>query len=203
MSRLLLLIFAFGALVCADVKNDFDPDADYSKYRTFCFVGGVDLEKTGILNDPETRERVKNFISGVMELRGYKEVPKDAKYDLAVRYWVAKRDKNSVTTVYNPDPMMWGGYWGGYPPYWGGSWGYYYEEYVVRNYVEGTLIVDLIDPATKELVWRTYLREEFDDKAKAYDKLKKALTKGLNDLPPSKSDRDKMRKQRAKYAPKD
>lgn len=195
-----VLFFCSLAILRADVRNDFDPEADFSKYRTFCFVGGVDLAKNGFLDNPENRERLKNFISGVLELRGYKEVPRDAKYDLAVRYWVARRDKSDVSTVYTPDPMLWGGYWGGYPPYWHGAWGMYYEEYVVRNYVEGTLIVDLIDPSTKELVWRTYLREQLEDRAKAYDKLKKGLTKALSSLPPSEAEKQKMRNTRAKYA---
>lgn len=199
MTRALLVCVAGLSLLRADVKNDFDPEVDFSRFRTFSFVAGVDIDHSGILANPENRERVKNFISGVLEQRGYKEVPKDERFDLAVRYWVAKRDKSSVSTVYTPDPLAWGGYWGGYPPYWTGHWSYYYEEYVVRNFVEGTLIVDLIDPATKELVWRTYLREELDDRAKAYDKLKKSLTKGFADLPPSESDKAKMRKQRQKH----
>jgi hypothetical protein len=193
-----LLLLCSAALVRGDVKNDFDPEVDFSRFRTFTFVGGVDLAKNGFLSVPENRERVKNFISGVMELRGYREVPRDGKYDLAVRYWVARRDKSEVSTVYTTDPLLWGGYWGGYPPYWGGHWSWYYEEYVVRNYVEGTLIVDLIDPGTKELVWRTYLREQLDDPAKAYDKLKKSLTKGLEGLPPSASAKQKMKRHRAK-----
>lgn len=198
--RRLCVLLVFSALLSrADVRNDFDPEVDFTKFKTFSFVGGVDLAKNGFLADPENRERVKNFISGVLELRGLQEVPKDANYDLAVRYWVARRDKSDVSTIYTPDPLLWGGYWGGYPPYWSGPWSWYYEEYVVRNYVEGTLIVDLINPKTKELVWRTYLREELEDRAKAYDKLKKSLTKGFSDLPPSQSDKDKMRKHRAKY----
>jgi hypothetical protein len=186
--------------VRADVKNDFDPQADFGRFRTFCFVGGFELEKSGLLSDPENRERIKNFISGGLELRGLKEVPKDERYDLAVRYWVARRDKTSVSTVYTPDPLMWGGYWGGYPPYWSGPWGWYYEEYVVRNYVEGTLIVDLIDPSTKELVWRTYLREQLDDRSTAYAKLKKSLLKGFSSFPPNEAERNKMRKHHSKTA---
>lgn len=196
---LFLLLFS-GIAVFADVRNDFDPDAPFSAYRTFSFVGEFELEKTGLLADPENRERLKNFISGVLETRGLKEVPRDQKFHLAVRYWVARRAKTDITTTLNYDPLAFGGYWGGYPPYWGGVWGHYYEEYVVRNYVEGTLIVDLIDPQSKELVWRTYLREQFDDRSKAYGQAKKHLTKAFSSYPPDAKERDQARKRRARHS---
>jgi hypothetical protein len=92
--------------------------------------------------------------------------------------------------------------WGGYAPYCTGVWGYSYEEYVVRNYVKGTLIVDLIDPATKELVWRTFLRQKIEDRAKAYNEAKQNLYKAIAVLPPSPTERERMRRERAKLEAK-
>ncbi len=187
-----------GPCLGGNVNNDFDPDVDFSRFKTFTFIGGKDLVKSGWLNDPEMRDRFKNFISGALEMRGLKEVPPDEQYSLAVRYWVARRQKQDVTIVDTGPPMM----WGGYPPYWNGVWGYSYEEYVVRNYVEGTLIVDLIDPATKELVWRTFLRQKIEDRAKAYIEAKKNLYKALTAMPPSAEEKDKMRRARTKLEAK-
>ena len=99
------------------------------------------MTKTGLLADPVIRERLKNFISGAMEMRGMKEVPRDQKHSLAVRYWVARKQKTEETVTSIGVGGMYGGYpymYGGYPPYWGGAWGWCYEEYVVTNYVEGT-----------------------------------------------------------------
>jgi Domain of unknown function (DUF4136) len=96
---------------------------------------------------------------------------------------------------------MWMG-WGGYPPYWTGPWGYYYDEYVVTNYQEGTLIVDLIDPSTKELVWRTFFRQDLSDRVKAYATLEKELAKTFARFPPSAEDKQKMARERKKLASK-
>ena len=85
-----LLLGAFTALA-GDVKTDFNPDVDFTVHKTFSFVGGQEMTKTGLLADPVMRERIKNFISGAMELRGMKEVPRDQKHSLAVRYWVARQ----------------------------------------------------------------------------------------------------------------
>ena len=77
-------------------------------------------------------------------------------------------------------------------------WGYSYEEYVIHNYVQGTMIVDVIDPATKELVWRTFLKQKIEDRAKAYNEAKKNLYKAFAVWPPSTEEREKMRRERAK-----
>ncbi|HVO98704.1 MAG TPA: DUF4136 domain-containing protein [Bryobacteraceae bacterium] len=177
-----------------EAKNDFDPDVDFSRFHTFSFIGGKDIGRSGWLDEPEMRERFKNFISGALEARGLKEVPKDANYSLAVRYWVARRQKQDVTVIDYMNPMA----WGGYPPYWTGIWDYSYEEYVVNNYVDGTLVIDLIDPATKELVWRTFLRQKIEDRDKAYREAKKNLMKAMSVLPPSADEKEKMRQVRAK-----
>ena len=140
MNPTLTLCIAAAVLTAApclagNVKNDFDPDVDFSRYHTFSFIGGKDIGRSGWLDDPDMRERFKNFISGALEMRGLKEVPKDENFSLAVRYWVARRQKQDVTVIdYGPSMM-----WGGYPPYWTGAWGYSYEEYVVTNYIQGTL----------------------------------------------------------------
>jgi Domain of unknown function (DUF4136) len=191
-----LFFGALGAqgLYAGDVKTDFDPAIQFTGFKTFSFVGGQELTKTGLLSNPETRDRIKNFVSGVMQLRGLHEVPKDQKYDLAVRYWVARKQKTEVTVDFSDDYMM----FAGYPPYWNGPWGWSYTEYVVNNYVEGTLIVDLIDPGTKDLVWRTFLRQRMDDPVKSYAEAKKNLEKSFTQFPPSAQDKQKMKGQREK-----
>ena len=62
--------------------------------------------------------------------------------------------------------------------------------------------MDLIDPASKDLVWRTYLRQKIEDRPKAYDSAKKGLQKSFEQFPPSGEDRKQMEKERAKLAKK-
>jgi hypothetical protein len=189
------LCLALPAMASAsDVKTDFDPAVDFTKFKTYSFVGGQELGRTGLLANREMRQRVMNFISGVMENRGLREVPRDTPHDLAVRYWVARRQKTDEKVVYDHDAYM----WAGYPPYWSGAWGWCYTEYVVTHYVEGTLVVDLLNPANKELVWRTYLRQKIEDRAKAYVEAKKNLNKSFALFPPDESTKEKMKKERAR-----
>jgi hypothetical protein len=193
----ILLAFS-GPCRAGSAMNDFDPDVEFAQYRTFAIVGGRDLDHSGWLDEPEMHERFKNFVSGALETRGLVEVPVGDKATLVVRFWVARRQKEEVTVIdYGPSYM-----WGGYPPYWTGAWGYSYEEYVVHNYAEGTLVVDLIDPNTRDLVWRTILKQKIEDRAKAYIEAKKNLYKAMATLPPSASAKDKMRRERARLASK-
>jgi hypothetical protein len=207
MKTTLLAGVLLGALtvLAGDVKTDFNPDVDFTVHKTFSFVGGQEMTKTGLLADPVMRERIKNFISGAMELRGMKEVPRDQKHSLAVRYWVARKMKTEETVTSIGVGGMYGGYpymYGGYPPYWGGAWGWAYEEYVVTNYVEGTLIIDLLNPENKELVWRTYLRQKIEDREKAYKEAKGHLAESFALYPPNEKVKQDMRKTRAKLEKK-
>jgi hypothetical protein len=195
--RATFLIFGFVCLLpvslqAGDVKTEFDPAKDFSAYSTYSFVSGSEMTNTGLLADPHIRERLFNFIAGALDHQGYKEVPLDQPHTLAVRFWVARKAKTEES-VFIADP-----WYGGYPMYWNGPWAGGYEEYVVRNYVEGTLVVDLIDTATRELVWRTYLRQEIEDRTAAYNEAKKKLYKSFADLPPSASAKEKMYKQRVR-----
>jgi len=186
----LCCVLFHSASVAAKTRNDFDPAAQFSAFKTFAFVAGIDLGKTGLMDDPETRTRIANFVSGILETRGLQEVPRDRKYDVAVRVWIAVRDRQSETTISSG--------WGGYDPFWSGSWGYWYEETVIHDYKEGTLIVDLLNPADRQLVWRTYLKRDFKDRAKAYDQAKKELSAAFAKYPPSPKELKSKSQERAR-----
>lgn len=197
MRVLVVVLLASCLLRAGNVETDFDPAVDFSRFKTFSFVGEQEITRTGLLSDPTIRERLKNFIAGAMEPVGLHEVPIDQKYSLAVRYWVTRQQKKEETVVSSPDPFL-----AGYPAYWTGAWAWSYDEYVIYHYVEGTLVVDLIDPATKDLVWRTFLRQKIEDREKAYAEAKNNLAKSFAMFPPSPYQKEKMKAQRAKLAKK-
>jgi hypothetical protein len=67
----------------------------------------------------------------------------------------------------------------------------------VTHYVEGTL-VDLLNPANKELVWRTYLRQKIEDRPKAYVEAKKNLNNSFALFPPDEGATETMKRDRAR-----
>jgi len=188
---------------CAtNYRNDFDSTADFSKYRTYGYLGGQEIEKTGLLENSLVRKRVETLISRQLQARGLQEVPLDQNPDLTVLYWVGVKDKEQVSTVpsYPSYPAYGAGRGYGYPgrggygayPYWSGRWAPAYNDVVVTNYREGTLIIDLLDARTKNLVWRTYLvRVLSDDPEKNLRGADKDLEKAFLEYPPGQEEKAK------------
>lgn len=53
-------------------------------------------------------------------------------------------------------------------------------------YAEGTLVIDLRDPATHALVWRAIAAEEKSDATKIEGKLNDMVKKSIDKYPPKK-----------------
>ncbi|MDP3937268.1 MAG: DUF4136 domain-containing protein [Deltaproteobacteria bacterium] len=197
--RVPCLALALVLAGCAtNYRNDYDPAIDFAKYRTFAIGEGKDIGKTGLLDNALTRRRVTSLIETRLAARGLREVPFDANPDLRVDYWVGVEDKQQVstapTTRYPATPYGYPGSPYNYPPsrygyrnypYDSGRWGPAYNEVMVMNYREGTLIIDLVDTGTTDLVWRTYLTrvlsENPDKNLKGADK---DLEKAFENFPP-------------------
>ncbi len=188
--KLLAAALAGGILWAGQTRTLFDPRFDFSESKTFSFISGYELEKLGILQNPETRDRIKNLIAGILEPRGLHEVPKDEKYDLAVRYWVGGEVKEETHLV--PDPMW--STWGGYDPYWSSYWYMPYYE-LTERYRVVVLVIDLLHPGTKKLVWRTFLSQKFERTPETYRDIGKSLNKAFSQLPPDENEKKKMTKE--------
>ncbi len=193
------LVFAMS-LQAIDFRNDFDPDGQFTKYQTFSFVKGIELDKSGLLNQPGMTNRIMNLISGVLQAKAMNEVPSDQMYDLAVRYWVARQDKSEIQDLGLGDPY-WDA-WGGYPVFWNGPWAFDYDDFVVKNYSQRTLIVDLLERKSKQLIWRTYLKDDVQSGQSALAIEWKDLNKAMVAYPPSEKEIQKMREKRAEQEKK-
>ena len=116
------------------VNQDYDPAYDFSKLKTFGFI--PISPEAGI--DQINATRFGDAIKNEMTAKGY-TVSEKADFGVAILF--GKQTKTNITTY---------GY--GYGPYWGRYGGT--TNIDVSQYDEGTLIIDVIDLAKKELVWR-------------------------------------------------
>ena len=53
---LAMALFWGQACTTIDVKTDFDPSADFTKFHTFAFAGLTDITKTGLLDNSSDTE---------------------------------------------------------------------------------------------------------------------------------------------------
>ncbi len=149
-----LLIFA-AILLANTVKAqkvtvDYDKEADFTKYqsKSITFLGWQ--ENSGrILNDLD-KERMRKAFSGEFKSRGLEKGGEDA--DLAVTLYLVLTKKTS-TTAYT---TYYGG--SGYGRYYRGSWGwgngYASTTYIESDYIQGTLVMDVFDNKTNQLIWQ-------------------------------------------------
>ena len=196
-AALMAIMAALAAGCVTNTRNDFDPSVDFSKFRTYGYLGGHEIDKTGLLENSLVRKRVETLVSRQLQARGLREVPLDQNPDLTVLYWVGVKEKQQVGTLPThptyPAYPGWRGY-GAYPrrgvygvdPYWSGRWGPVYDDVVVTNYREGTLIIDLVDTGTTDLVWRTYLTRVLSDNPdKNLKGADQDLEKAFENFPPA------------------
>jgi hypothetical protein len=137
------LLALFG---CSTTKtsSDYDPSANFTSYKTYGWLPESPAP-TGHprADNPLLHERIRSSIDRVFKAKGlaFSEDP-----DILVNYHVFAEQKLDVDTwnsgVYG------GGYYGG----WGYGWGI--PQTTVRQYEEGTLIIDVIDTRAKKVVWR-------------------------------------------------
>jgi hypothetical protein len=146
--------FAIGVAVllvagCAsgpDVRGDFDPAADFGRFRTFGFVeqAGTDAGDARSI----TTTLLQNAAAREMEARGY--VRSDTP-DLVINFHGRLEERVDIQS--RPAPTMgptWGYRgWAGSP--WGG-WGG--TEVTTRRYNVGTLVIDLVDLQQRQMVFQ-------------------------------------------------
>lgn len=168
---LLLITFLITSCVSVRVASDYDKDVDFNTYKTFAFY------KTGIdqaeISDLDKR-RILRAIEAELLAKGF---TKSENPDLLVSIFTKSRER---INVYNNG---WGGYgygWGWSPWYWGG---YGYGN--VSRSTEGSLYIDLIDAAKKELVWQGvgtgYLTNTMSKKE---ERIKEFVMKIMEKYPP-------------------
>jgi Domain of unknown function (DUF4136) len=185
MKKLLGLVSAFvliGAVAFAqDVSYNFDKQADFSKYKTYKWVpvqGGEQLDQL-------ISQQITEAFDRQLATKGLTKTESDTA-DLYLAYQVAVSQEKQMTTFDTGYAMG---------PGWGGRWyGGYYGGGMTTSTTStihiGSVVLDMYEPARKQLVWRGIASKQIDTKAKP-EKRRKNLDKGaaklLKNYPPKPS----------------
>jgi hypothetical protein len=171
---------------------DYNAEFDFSKARTFSFYqnsGMVSGDNPLQLSDMQ-RNRADKALRLALVNKGlsYVEDPNEA--DLLISWHLSTQNKTDVRTYQSPS-YGYGGYGGGYGGYnrysgyncW--SCSPTRTEVSVKEYTEGTFIVDIIDPAARQSVWRgvtqSKLKGDQDEQQEGYNE---AATVIFESFPP-------------------
>jgi hypothetical protein len=136
----LMLLYA-GKLPAGQVKTDYDRSADFAQYKTFSW----EKVKT---QDPLNVDRIKSAVNADLAAKGWTQV--DSGGDVSIVAMEITHDQQTLNTFYDG----FGGGWG-WRRFGGGGFGGLGEATTTtETYRVGTLVVDLFDAKTKQLVWR-------------------------------------------------
>lgn len=146
----LLLIAA--AVACSSVRTsyDFDPEMNFGGWKSYAWYP-VESRPSGDprLDSPLLHQRIAAAVDRTLAARGYTLV-EDTEPDFYVEYHLSTKQRLDAVTMnrgYGAGPY--GRRWGGAG--WGGAG---WSETYIDEYDEGTLVIDLLDVASRELVWR-------------------------------------------------
>jgi hypothetical protein len=159
-----------GSASAQKVSTESLPGFDFSKIKTF------DVKVATSWGNPIGESTVLNDIKQGIEAKGWQPAP-EGQADAEVMIHGATQVKHSLNTFYTGMGGGWG--WRGF----GG--GMATGSTSVSDYTVGTLVVDIFDAKTKQLIWRGTAADELKSKQEQRQKqVTKASDKLFKKFPP-------------------
>jgi hypothetical protein len=151
---LVLTAVSFGQ----QVKTDYNHNANFGEYKTYSWEN----IKT---KDPLMVDRIKDAVNGALAAKGWTQVPSGG--DVCLVAMEITHNQQTLNTFY--DGFGGGWRWGGFGD----------ATTTTETYQVGTLVVDLFDAKTKNLIWRGSSSDTLSNNA---DKNTKNLDKGVQKM---------------------
>src|SRR2546429_9630779 len=167
------IMFFFASKSSAqDVKTDYDRTANFAQYKTYTW----EHVQT---KDPLYVDRIKSSVNAALAAKGWTRV--DSGGDVSIVAMEITRNQQTLNTFYDG----FGGGWG-WRRFGGGGFGE--ATTTTETYKVGTLVVDLFDAKTKQLIWRgTSSNTLSNNSDKNIKNLDKGADKMFKHFPPGSS----------------
>lgn len=158
-----LALFTANSMLAQQVKTDYDRGANFSQYKTYCW-------QTVKTKNALDVDRIKNAVNAALQAKGWTQV--DSGGDISIIAIEMTQQQQTLNTFYDG----FGGGWG-WRRFGGGGFGE--ATTTTDTYKVGTLVVDLFDTKTKQLVWRGSSSDTLSNNS---DKNIKNLDKGAQKM---------------------
>jgi Domain of unknown function (DUF4136) len=160
------LVFATGNLSAQEVRYNFMPGTDFSKFHTYKWIS---IER-GAHPNQIVDAQIKQSVDSQLAAKGLTRI-QDDKANLYIGYQIAV-NKEKQWSAYGMGGIRWGGGMG---------------TATSSPISVGTLVLDMYDPTTKQLVWTGTATKTLDPSSnpqKNQQRLEKAMAKLLKNYPP-------------------
>jgi Domain of unknown function (DUF4136) len=166
-------MFLFAAKSSAQqVKTDYDRGANFAQYKTYSWV----QVKT---KDALDVDRIKTAVNAALAAKGWTQV--DSGGDVSIVAIEIARNQQTLNTFYDG----FGGGWG-WRRFGGGGLGE--ATTTTDTYKVGTVVVDLFDTKTKQLIWRGSSSDTLSNNSgKNIKNVDKGVDKMFKNFPPGSS----------------
>lgn len=158
---LLLLGFALTSCSPISVYTDYDHEVNFSKYQTFKWMPNTEKKLGRLKQNSLVDKRIRRAVEHEMEAKGYRFI-NTGKADALIVYHIAVQNKVDIDRY---------GYWG--------------RRVHVRRYKEGSIVLDIVDRKTKELIWRGVAQATVSQLQGDSERIDEAVFKVLERYPPS------------------
>jgi hypothetical protein len=167
------MMILFASTVSAQqVKTDYDRSAKFGQYKTYSW----EQVKT---KDALDVDRVKSAVNAALAAKGWSQL--DSGGDVSIIAVETTQNQQSLNTFYDG----FGGGWG-WRRFGGGGIGE--ATTTTETYKVGTLVVDLFDTKTKQLLWRGTSSDTLSNNSdKNIKNLDKGVEKMFKNFPPGAS----------------
>ncbi len=180
------LVLSLGLLSgCSGITvyTDYDPSLDFTRYETYAWLTEEEPESGDYRIDNDLiRKRVRRAVDTQLQVAGFRLVSVE-EASFLVGYRVALQDRTQISS--SGGSVTYGSW--GRGRYGGVGYGGGVDSY---DYTQGVLILDVMDPQSKELVWRGTAEQRVDEKKSPQEadaRINLAYAKILERFPPGKS----------------
>ena len=183
LTLLAALFFMIAGAYAQETHYNYDRGANFASYKTYQWV---ELPGPGGTVPDQLIDRdIKRAVDEQLAQKGLTRVEKDA--DLKVAYHAVIHEEKGINlSGFGNGGGPWGGGWGGGPF---GGWGSGTVTGQTSTIPVGMLLIDMYDPAKKQLIWRGDASKTIDlnkDPDKNYKNLQKAMAKLFKNYPPAR-----------------
>jgi hypothetical protein len=168
--------FVISQAVAQKVEVQFDHEADFSHIRLYEWRTHPVFEK-----NPELKEKYATGIQLVLEA-GNKELakrrllPVDNSPDVFVTFFLAGEGAQQMRTYFESG--------------WGPGYGWYgaptWTVTEIEHYVQGLIVIEMIDARTSKLLWRAWGGQQIKDWRERDKNINSVVKKALGKFPPKK-----------------
>ncbi len=208
-------VLALAGCATLQVQTDFDPEVSVLEFSTYDWVDQeADASGDPAVDSPLLKRHIRDAVESELGRMGYRKVTSDTP-DFRIAYSVIAEQKSRIDGSYGYGSYGYGSYgygsygYGGpyaYPrssyrgsfgfslyggrylrPYYGYSGAGYAGAGRVREYLQGPLVLDIIDVRTEEVIFRGWARKSLHsdpspEKVRMY--VTEAVEEILEDFPP-------------------